>query len=423
MSPASTFDSLLTTLPSTLHNLSSLLASYSIPQPSLSLPRSSSQEFYTHPSLLPLRSTLEGQLEHLLLLIRGPHEHLHSLVGRNWDHGALYAVLRLGALDALAEAREEGMGTGDVARGVRVPVEKVGRLLGLVRCFGVVERGGGKERWALTAVGRQLVDDADFRAWVEFQLFDTRVGSAHLADALTGERNGYGEEGVSGFKQGWGMEMYEFHEKNVAVGERFRMAMRGVGKALDPADVLIGRWFEGRPLCDGKKIAELGGRYGFGTASLVKSRADLTFEVRSDSEEFLQRGLSTVNDDDRQRLAACVVDHLSTAWKESDVQDVSVYLIRNLLWNWSDEDAIKLLRSLLPTLQQNGNARIVVTDGVSPRVNEFPAHVEIAYRRRDITTMTMHNVKQRSQAEWLELFAQVDPGIKVSILISFGVSG
>lgn len=91
-----------------------------------------------------------------------------------------------------------------------------------------------------------------------------------------------------------------------------------------------------------------------------------------------------------------------------------MYVIRNLLWNWSDGDAVNLLQTLLPTLRATTSIRILVTDGVSPLPNDFPPHIEIGYRRRDITTMTMHNVKQRTLSEWLQLFARVDPSLKVS---------
>lgn len=114
------------------------------------------------------------------------------------------------------------------------------------------------------------------------------------------------------------------------------------------------------------------------------------------------------------RISFTYLDSISDPPPSDDVNLVCVYVIRNLFWNWTDDDAVKLLRQLVQTLQDSPLTRIIVTDGVSPLPGEFPSHVEIAYRRRDITTMTMHNVKQRSQAEWLQLFSSVNPDIKVS---------
>jgi len=43
---------------------------------------------------------------------------------------------------------------------------------------------------------------------------------------------------------------------------------------------------------------------------------------------------------------------------------------------------------------------VIVSDLVSPDWGTFEPHVERAYRRRDVTLMTMHNVKQRTRGDW-----------------------
>lgn len=186
--------------------------------------------------------------------------------------------------------------------------------------------------------------------------------------------------------------------------------------ALDPADSLIRGWIQRRLPPPFRKVVEIGGRYGFASVSLVSDQLELSFEVRCDSQDFLRRGESMVRPEDLKRISFSCVPSLFNAPPQGDVEVVWVYVIRNLFWNWTDIEAAKLLQTLLPVLRDNPFTRILVTDGVSPLPDDFPSHVEIAYRRRDITTMTMHNVKQRSQAEWLELFTQVDPALKASFV-------
>lgn len=227
--------------------------------------------------------------------------------------------------------------------------------------------------------------------------------------------------------------MYDWHVSNPEKGDRFRRAMKGVSSSeflskpshakvnrdhsgLDPADFLIRNWIEeNHHLPERVKVVELGGRYGFASTSLVAEYLEFNFEVRCESQDFLDRGQAQISPDCWPRITFKKVSSLSTV--PSDDSDVVVYIIRNLLWNWTDDDAIQLLRSLLPALKKSTPTYILVTDGVSPGHKEFPPHVEIGYRRRDITTMTMHNVKQRSQFEWLEMFSKVDPGMKVTTRI------
>lgn len=98
-----------------------------------------------------------------------------------------------------------------------------------------------------------------------------------------------------------------------------------------------------------------------------------------------------------------------------DADKVAAYVIRNVLWNWSDKDAIELLQTFVPVLQKSPSTPILVSDGISPSRKSFDPHVEQAYRRRDITMMTMHNVKQRTHGEWTDLFARASPHFKVGI--------
>lgn len=185
--------------------------------------------------------------------------------------------------------------------------------------------------------------------------------------------------------------------------------------ALDPADPLIRGWVGHNTPSYRTKVVEIGGRYGFGSVSLAKEMPELTFEVWCDSLDFLRRGEALVGPEAKARIAFI---HTSSSFDpptSSNSSSIFVYLIRNVFWNWADDKVVQLLQTLLPTLRATPSTRIVVTDGVSPRAKEFPPHVEIAYRRRDITTMTMHNVKQRTQAEWLQMFALVDPALKVNL--------
>jgi hypothetical protein len=184
--------------------------------------------------------------------------------------------------------------------------------------------------------------------------------------------------------------------------------------ALDPANSLLLEWFTRHAFSKDSKVVEIGGMYGFASVMLAPQVPDLSFEIRCDSETFLSRGKALLAPRATNQVSFTHVDSLLYPPNVDNMSPVSVFMIRNLLWNWADDDAIRLLRSFLPMVRTSSSARILVTDGVSPLPNEFPPHVEIAYRRRDITTMTMHNVKQRSQVEWLDLFGKVDHRMKVS---------
>lgn len=181
--------------------------------------------------------------------------------------------------------------------------------------------------------------------------------------------------------------------------------------ALDPADSLIEGYIQQHTPTTKTKIVEIGGRYGFASVSLVQKHPELSFEVRSDSQDFLDRGSAQVPSSCRERISLRHCQSLFDSPPTCDTHMVWLYVIRNLLWNWSDTDVVRLMRAIKQGV--GASTRILVTDGVSPVSSQFPLHEEMAYRRRDITTMSMHNVKQRTQEEWVGVFKQAAPGVRV----------
>lgn len=90
-----------------------------------------------------------------------------------------------------------------------------------------------------------------------------------------------------------------------------------------------------------------------------------------------------------------------------------VYLVRNILWNCSDEDCIKIFQTFVPAMEKSPDTVLLVNEMISPAAGTFECHVEKRYRRRDVTVMTMHNAKQRTEEEWKALFAKASPNFTV----------
>lgn len=84
-----------------------------------------------------------------------------------------------------------------------------------------------------------------------------------------------------------------------------------------------------------------------------------------------------------------------------------------MLWNCSDDEVVEVLRGFLPVLERDPAAVLLINEMLSPAPGMFKPHVEEAYRRRDVTTMTMHNAKQRTEDEWRGLFALASPHLEV----------
>lgn len=93
---------------------------------------------------------------------------------------------------------------------------------------------------------------------------------------------------------------------------------------------------------------------------------------------------------------------------------ILAYTVRNIFWNKTDLEVVESLKAIAGLLERTSQAALLVNEMLSPAKDEFRQDLQHAFRRRDFTTMTMHNAKQRSQGEWRDLFARANSCWKVS---------
>lgn len=121
----------------------------------------------TSPERTAARIKALGMLDRLTALLQGPHDFLHELVATNWDHGALYTLLQSQTLEHIASSGGRAP-LCSLSQRSGIPEDKLIRILALLRCRNIVHEPENGV-FALTAVSEELINDGDFRAWVEFQ--------------------------------------------------------------------------------------------------------------------------------------------------------------------------------------------------------------------------------------------------------------
>ncbi|KAK5701097.1 hypothetical protein LTR17_022894 [Elasticomyces elasticus] len=293
------------------------------------------------------RQRVLGLTDQLKKLLQDPHEYHYDYVSANWDHGALYVALQANIFEVVAE--EGSADITNLSKRSNIPADKLLRTLKLLSCQSFVEEQDC-EVFCLTGISECLVADKDFKAWVAFQLFETRVASAHLSDALAEIPNGY-QDGQSAFRKAWGADMYEWHAQRPTEAARFRQAMRGVAQtAMDPADELLLNWFREQKVQERLDVVGIGGRQDTHERcrSMGRGKEELPMELQS-------RVIFEHRNDD-----------LDPQPKADVKAELVAYVIRNVFWNWSDEMAISLLSTFLPVLEESRRTVVLACDCVSP---------------------------------------------------------
>ena len=179
---------------------------------------------------------------------------------------------------------------------------------------------------------------------------------------------------------------------------------------LDPGNGMIIDWLAYRRenSQDGKVplIIEVSGKTGSFSRQVATLFPYLRFEVQDSSSELLQCGEQSLQSELVNRIRFTPRDLFATR----SIQEIEVnggrgltpitYLLRGVLWSLDDSEVIRLLQSFIPALRHRNRPLLVISDLVSPAWGTFEPYVERAFRRRDVTLMTMHNVKQRTANEW-----------------------
>lgn len=166
-------------------------------------------------------------------------------------------------------------------------------------------------------------------------------------------------------------------------------------------------------------IIEVSGKTGSFSRQLAVLFPELRFEVQDSSPELLERGKQNLPPELADRVHFSAHDPFAPRFiqeldgDDDDVHPTVVFLLRGVLWSLDNNEAIKLLQSFIPAMQRRDGPRLLISDLVSPAWGTFEPHVERAFRRRDVTLMTMHNVQQRTASEWAALIRNASPHFKV----------
>ncbi|KAK7417357.1 hypothetical protein QQX98_004634 [Neonectria punicea] len=334
------------------------------------------------------QSKLLGLTERLDRSLRGPQEVLHEFVASNWDRGALYCLLEHGVLELLPHGGSVTL--AELAEKTVIPAEKLLPILRLAVCGEIIQEPTN-EVFRNGPISQELVADPGLKA-----LFETRVASAHLADSLKKPNPFW--TGQSAFKFAWGQSMYDWHKSHPEKGARFGAAMKSVTSSLDPGNQLLENWFSS---------------YMSGQDDTQHEFIDVTrFPVQAP--HFLAERYPTFSfkvqkfPDDLSRFTV-------EEWQGNHV----IYTLNSILWNLPDEDCITVLRVFLPLLKVTPTSCLLINELMSPRPGTFDSHVDKAYRRRDVTVMTMHNAKLRTDDGWRDLFRKASPDFMVREAVGY----
>lgn len=314
-----------------------------------------------------------GWLERLRRALLPPELYLleSTLLG-SVKANAVYTGTRLGLFDALGQGPRT---SGELAVAIHADPTLTWRLLRALTSYGILDADG--ERYRLNAVSRHLLPGTGYREGIQLnaQPEQLRVWG-YLPDSMRSPG--------SAFEHAHGSPFFDVLSRERQWGSLFDQAMRAWAEPTIAG--VIQAW---RPPT-GATLVDVGGGRGHFLVSLLEA---------SPSCRGILYDLPKVVAEADPTLAPVAnrVTVASGSFFEQVPEGGDVYLLANVLHDWSDDDCVRILRRVRERLRPE--ARVMVVDIVVPPGN--PHHPGPLM---DITMMLLfRDGRERTEAEFREL--------------------
>ncbi|KAI1473079.1 putative O-methyltransferase [Daldinia caldariorum] len=405
----SSIEDLASSITEQVSRLSSLLQEAGLPSPTLD--ESGSSDF-THEtdtpagrSLREARHRIMDSAKDLVRLVQGPTEHLLTLTWAYADavNINLIAELRIHEHVPLGSS----ISIQELAAAVRIPEQLLARIVryGIANGVFVEERSNVIRHSASSAL---LVQNPHLPDIIRFAAGFLGNIVKKIPEAVLLKRDDPAHAPDSAFNLAYGTDesLFSYLHRNEAVTKEYHDYLTGrTHTPMWSIDRLRAAWPWGSL---GKvKVVDVGGSNGHTVLALAPLMPDATFVVQDSNLGALEMGRRAVAED--SSLESRISFEEYNFFEPQPVQ-AEIYIFRHILHDWDDEDAVKILSSLLPALRPG--AKVFISEGIPPeppakRLNTLPSKMA---RLEDVLMLGVHNSRERTVSEFESLLHRVTPG-------------
>ncbi|CAG7559938.1 unnamed protein product [Fusarium equiseti] len=156
-------------------------------------------------------------------------------------------------------------------------------------------------------------------------------------------------------------------------------------------------------------VVDIGGSSGSTSIMLATAFPSLNLIIQ-DLPEPIQNARSRISDlpsDIQSRISMMEYDFFTP----QPIKHADVYLLRTILHDWPDADAVKILQGVVEAM--GPNSRLLIMDMVLPQPGSGSKTFEAALRQKDLTMIQTFNAKEREVEEWSALLGKADSRLKI----------
>ncbi|KAJ4292103.1 hypothetical protein N0V88_005730 [Collariella sp. IMI 366227] len=269
---------------------------------------------------------------------------------------------------------------------------------------------------AHTAFSRLLAEDERMRACVWFRCVEMMPAVAKFVQAVERFPRDGGAVGVSqetAFELAFGDTFFGYKEKHPEHMTKFGLFVDAfAGGSVDPAES-VARAYAWEKLPAGSLVVDIGGGIGHVSAAVAREHGQLNFQIQDFAGLAGESKMMMEKSGVSERIS--FEPHSFFEPQPHASREATVYFLRNIMHNWPDHDCRRILKPLVEAM--GPDSRIVICDIVLPEPNTILKTEEVHVRALDMIMLSMLNAKERSYAEWQDLFASVDPRLRITTVV------
>ncbi|KAA1478076.1 S-adenosyl-L-methionine-dependent methyltransferase [Dentipellis sp. KUC8613] len=358
---------ILKLIETSLATLEETCASTGLQIPDLNSPFTpSSEEFRTVPEAALAANIASAAALQLAAILTPPHVSLYHVVGGHYRSAAARVCLESHVTEILREAGPQGLHVNDIAAMNGQDPGKLGRFLRFL-AVNHVYREVSPDVFANTRISSMLdtlKPSADVISDPENKFDGARVGlpshlghhldeafkaSAYVWETLSDPQTGHsGEPTATPFRRAFGTKdtVWQFFARPEEKyrQRRFDAGMQSI-QALQPAEAIFDA-YDWKDLAPDSIVVDVGGGVGASAFPLAREFPALRLVVQDranvieDAKKLWKTKMPEAVDTGRVQF------EVHDFFEAQPKRDVSIFLLKRILHDWSDEYAAKILRRL-----------------------------------------------------------------------------
>ncbi|KAI1407231.1 putative O-methyltransferase [Hypoxylon sp. FL1857] len=356
-------------------------------------------------SLRATRSKILDAAEDLIRLVKGPTEQILTLTWSAADTANIDLITRLNIpqhvpLDSSISIQELSVAS-------RVPEPLLARILRYAIANGVfVEETPNVIRHSATSAA--LARSQHLTNIVHFGTEFLGNILLKVPDAVLLKRDDPANAPHTAFNIAYGTNdnLFEYLHKNEDLTRKYHEYLAGrVNMPLWSVDRLRAAW----PWASQGEVTvvDVGGSSGHTVRAVASLMPDATFVVQDNNLAALEMGRRAAASDPSLQSR---IDFVEYNFFEPQPVQADIYIYRHILHDWNDDDAVKILSSLLPALRPG--TRVLISEGIVPdpparRLNTLASKM---IRIEDMFMLAAHDARERTVADFESLFRRVSLG-------------